>query len=650
MKAGSKIAAKAPLPGRQKGSKLRSAALAAALSAGQVVSGAPIMPSAPVRTVVQGAFDSSGISFPGVSRQQAAAMALERIARLRKEWPSTWSVPNVAQERLLRYLQERPYPKDLIFLAGNGVGKSHLACLIMAGIVWGPRAVCPAGVHPDFGGMRHYEAWSSFRERAARENRPIAGRIIAASDSLKGNGAMAQRIRRLFPKGLWYGEKNGQKYIAEYYCWDRPEDVGNKDLAVAIIDVKTHMQDADQHRGSDLDFIILDEPVPQEVYEECVGRTRANPDAVRIFTITPLEMSGWLIDTLVDGAEGQKVAVVYGSLWDNCRNWHEKPEMWSSGVVGEGRVITRGVLYRAAIVDQIDKWTRMSPDTVKARVYGIPTHLSGSVYKMWNPDVHMVDEIEEPWDDWPIWCIIDPHHARPPATTWIAQGPVTSYVIAEYPHEDYTKMQGAITIDGAPRVTLEDHADVIKMWEFRMGLAESDDGSSDRITQRWGDPNSLKFVYSSREFGGSGLNLQGILYNSGLWFELANDNLRTGHEAVSELLYYDRDKPIGPGNMPKLRVLRTNLATGTPMVNVPNAMTRYGFKKKALQTNQQTSGNLTSIMDQTYKDFADDIRYFAIQVRDEPFQPVSQQRSLVDVIRESRRRSKEGLAEDDDGW
>jgi len=639
-----KADSKPPLPGRAKGSKVRNVALAAALAASQAGGVVVPGPVAPVQTVVAGAFSASGLSAPGVSRKQLAAMALERIARLRKEWPSAWSVPNVAQERLLKYLERRPYPKDLIFLAGNGVGKSHLACLIMAGIVWGPKAVCPKGIHPDFGGMTHYEAWRSFRERSQRENRPIAGRIIAASDSLKGNGAMAQRIRRLFPKGLWLGEKNGQKYYAEYYCWDRPEDFGNKELAVAVIDVKTHMQDADQHRGSDLDFIIMDEPVPQDVYEECVGRTRANPDAVRIFTITPLEMSGWLIDTLVDGAEGVKVAVSYGCIWDNCRNWHEKPEFWDSGTVDVGRVTTRGFLRKAAIDDLIDKWKRMSPDTLKARVYGIPTHLSGSVYKTWNPEVHVVDEIEEDWKEWPIWCIIDPHHARPPATIWVAQGPVTSYVVAEYPDEDYTKMQGSITVDGVPRVTLEDHADVIKAWEFQMGFAETDDGAGERIAQRWGDPNSLKFVYASREFGGSGTNLQGVLYNCGLWFDLANDNLRTGHDAVSELLYYDRLKPVGPGNMPKLRVLRTNLASGKPMTNVVNAMSRYAFKKRALSTNQQSSGNLTSLMDQTYKDFADVLRYFAIQAKDEPFQPVGKSRSLVDVIRESRASYGRGVA------
>ena len=576
------------------------------------------------------------VTAPGASQDQMKAMAVEKIRRWKKSWPCTWSVPNVGQARLLKYLEKRPYPKDLIFLAGNGVGKSHLGVKIMAGIVWGPKAVSSGGMHPDWSGEREYEAWRSFRERAQRENRPIAGRIIAASDSLKGNGPMIQRVKRLFPKGLWIGEKNGNKYVSEIYCWDSKEDVGNKDLAIAVIDVKTHMQDPDQHRGADLDFILLDEPVPPEVYEECVGRTRANPDAVRIFTITPLEMSGWLIDKLVEGADGIKVAVAYGALWDNCRDWHPHDEMWSGGKVGEGHVITRGVLERISIDDMIDKWTRMSPDTVEARVWGKATHLAGSVYKTWNPLVHMVDSIVEPWEDWPIWCVIDPHHARPPAVTWIAQGPHTSYVIAEYPDEDYTSLSGAITVDGKRRATIEDHADAIKFYESCMGLRTEEEEDAPRVTQRWGDPNSLKFVYASSTSGDEGMSLQGLLYNKGLWFEGANDNLRTGHEAVSMLLHYNVDEPVVYPNVPRLRVLKTNMATGNPMVNVPNSLARYGFKKKALENNVQPSGNPRSVMDEKYKDFADDLRYFAVEVPNEPFQPVSKQRSLVDVIAQSR--------------
>lgn len=557
----------------------------------------------------------------GVSAAKVKAMATEKIRRWKRAWPCTWSVPNVGQERLLKYLERRPYPKDLIFLAGNGVGKSHLGVKIIAGICFGPKGVSCQGMHKHWKGERHYEAWTSFRERAQRENRPIFGRIIAASDSLKGNGPMIQRIKRLWPKGLWEGEKNGQRYYSEFYLYDRAEDVGQKDLAIAVIDVKTHMQDPDQHRGADLDFILMDEPVPPDVYEECVGRTRANPDAVRIFTITPLEMSGWLIDALVDGADGMKVAVVYGSIWDNCIDWHPDPVMWSGEEIEVGEVLTRGHLEKRAIDDMIDKWTRMSPDTVESRVWGKPTHLSGAVYKVWDRSVHMVDEIVEPWEDWPVWCVIDPHHARPPAVTWWAQGPAVSYLIGEYPFEDYTKI-------GQLKPSHQEYVAEMFMLEEQMGVAN-------RVIHRWADPNSMKFVYADDGLG-IDKSLQGIYSNAGMWFDLANDNLRVGHEALSELLFYHKDKELGPFNCPRLKVLKVNMASGRPMFNFPVAMERYGYKRKALETNAQPSGNMKTIMDETYKDFADCGRYFAMSQREEPFQLVSQQRSLVDVVRDAR--------------
>ena len=69
------------------------------------------------------------------------------------------------------------------------------------------------------------------------------------------------------------------------------------------------------------------------------------------------------------------------------------------------------------------------------------------------------------------------------------------------------------------------------------------------------------------------------------------------------------------------------------MVNVPTAMERYGFKKKALEQNKQPS-TLRAIMDETYKDTADVIRYFCVSVRDVPFQTVSSLDTAYDWMSE----------------
>ena len=139
----------------------------------------------------------------GVTGQEFAAMMREELERRKSEWPSRFVVPNVAQARLFAALEKAPFPKDLVFLGGNGTGKTYCGLGVVAGITWGPRAVVGDGVAGNgWAGMQHYEGWHIFREIAKREKRMIYGRIVAVADNLKGNGAVIQRIRRLFPKDL----------------------------------------------------------------------------------------------------------------------------------------------------------------------------------------------------------------------------------------------------------------------------------------------------------------------------------------------------------------------------------------------------------------------------------------------------------------
>lgn len=555
----------------------------------------------------------------GVSAPEYSAMMREELERRKLEWPSRFVVPNVAQARLFGAMEQIPFPKDLVFLGGNGTGKTYCGIGMVTGITWGPKAVVGDGVAgAGWMGMQHYDGWSIFRSIAKKQNRPIYGRIVAVADNLKGNGAVIQRIRRLFPKGLWEGRKLGKNYVSEIWCWDNQDDFGNDEKAMSVIEIKTHDQDADQHRGPDCDWILFDEPCTPDIYEESLGRTRANEHAVRIHTLTPLELAGWLIDQLVEpfdrGETTGETLVVRGSLWDNCEDWHPDPTMWTGGRVGEGELLNRGNLKRRAIEDQIRGWQRMSPDTVAARVWGKPTHLSGAVYKNWNRDVHMVDEIPGDWSDWPIWNIIDPHHARAPMVLWVAQGPHTSYIIAEWPDEDYSKYRVSDEISGYAK----------KIMELEKSVER-------QVIHRWGDPNSLRNVYSSAKgYDGMPISLQALYANEGLHFMCANDKLDVGHNCVNEMLSYDRLSPLDPlNNFPKLQCLRRNYFTGVPMVNVPTAMERYGFKKKAIDQNKQPT-TLKAIMDETYKDTADVIRYFAVTVRDTPFQTISSQETEYD--------------------
>lgn len=515
--------------------------------------------------------------------------------KLKLNHPARFWVPNIAQERMFRVFARRPFPSDAVFMAGNGVGKSVAAVVFAAGITWGPREVSSesAYVHEELKFMQDLEVFQAFRDRAREQSRPISIRLIVNAGSMKPNGAMYQRIRAYFPKGKYEMQKLGTTYFSQILCWEEEEEVGQEDKLLAVIDVKSHDQGVVAHSGSDVDVVIFDEPCPEEIYDEAVGRGRGNPDSFRAFFLTPLELSGWIMDRLIDHADGKKIAYCQGSLWDNCIDWH--PDESKRGK-------TRGHITRGKIEEMIEAWKRSSPDTLEARLNGTPTHLSGALYKSFNPEVHIQkDRITIP-NDWPIWFIIDPHHARAPAIAWFAQGPGITYCIAEWPNEDYVRM------DPKPvhmAVLMEEIRRKEQDWERQ-------------VIHRWGDPNTLKWPYPN-----SNMTIQQEYFNLGLRVLLADDNLDVGHGKVQELLAVEKEFPI-----PKLKVLEYDLFTGEPMINVPTALSRYGFKK-----NLRGAKSPTSLMDQTYKDFADLVRYYAVTAEKIPFARVaSQNQSVANIV------------------
>lgn len=557
------------------------------------------------------------------------AMAKARMLQLRRDRPGMFLVPNVGQSRFLEHYRSLPFPKDGIFMGGNGAGKTVQGAKLTGMLIFGHGiSSVPAGVHEDYQGESDFAICKVFRQRAKEQNRPIYGRIVATAASLKGNGAMMQRIKSFWPRGLWEGQKLGATYVSQFICWDNLEDVGDESKAVAIVDVKTIDQEPLAHAGPDMDFIWFDEPSTKDVYAENVGRCRGNEMAIRIHTLTPLELAGWLIDDLVQGADGVKTVVEYASLWDNCRDWHPEAKFWSGGIVGHGKVMTRGNLAREAIDDMIEKWKKQSPATMEARLYGKPTHLMGSVYKFWSPAIHFHDGIRLPddWEEYPIWCVMDPHHARAPAVGWFVRTPQHDYAIGEYPNVDYTRMEGELK-------TIQDHAEKILDLEEKAGIGG-------RVVHRYADPNSMKFRYATRsEDSQDGLTLQDLFRNAGLDFLLAIDNMTAGHEAVSMALSYDVDKPIGPGNTPRFQCLQQNMIVGGEMLNIPNSVSRYAFKAKPLESNQQGI-NLKTIVSQEYKDFADVIRYFFRMAQDMSIEKFKEMISDYDRILMARNRVK----------
>jgi hypothetical protein len=137
------------------------------------------------------------------------------------------------------------------------------------------------------------------------------------------------------------------------------------------------------------------------------------------------------------------------------------------------------------------------------------------------------------------------------------------------------------------------------------------------VIHRFGDPNSLKFPYPN-----SNMTIQQEYANQGMTVRLSDDNLDVGHSKVQEALATTPDFPI-----PKFQILEYDLFTGEPMLNVPVAMGRYGFKN-----NIRNAKSPSSLLDQTYKDFADVVRYFFVSADMIPFQRIASTSQAVASI------------------
>ena len=479
-----------------------------------------------------------------------------KLQQIRGENPALTFIPNIGQERLLNAFLKPKRPFITLIGAGNGMGKTSLMGAMMVGCAYGPDEVSEW--------MERYPLWEQERQKRIIRGTPLRYRIVCHADAMKENGPVHDAIKDWFPKGRFKMHQKGKTYFSQVECFDSDGKL------CCIFDVKTHDQDKDAHAGSNLDGVFCDEPMPEPLYGETVGRCRKEGAFIAMF-LTPLEVAGWMIDQIIEDADGEEVVVVNGSLWDNCKD-----------IPG-----TRGVLSRAVIERQIHQWERLNANELEARVYGTFTHLRGAIFKSYGPQVHEVDDFPIP-PEWPIYCIIDPHDSKAPFITWIAQSETEAFAFREWPTEDYVKMgENPYTI--AQLVALG--KDIERPWRAQ-------------VIWRFMDPNKGKYRYNNNN-----KTVQEEYHDAGWSFELSEDDLQVGHQRVMTMLYYNAKLPIDEANRPYLRIFRS-------LKNTSKSLARYGFKKKAVE-----GASLTSNLDKKYKDPVDNIRYWAMRLQ--PFKRVS---------------------------
>jgi len=484
------------------------------------------------------------------------------LAQRKAERPMSFFRPNLGQRRLLDILENH---KPLVagFLAGNGVGKTCLMAQVMAGLAW------PELLNKEWmGKMEFFKKWGKASLRV---------RIVCHVGDLKDGGSLLEEIKQWFPKGRYTLEKNGVTYVSQIRC-----DSG------LVFSVRTFDQSVQAHAGPNLDLILVNEPMPMHLHAENIGRLRNSDLKMMIYFLTPLGVSAWMYDQLIEGEDGVNTMIVNASIWDNCKD-----------IPG-----TNGVLSRDTIEQLKREWNMMDPDEAHAREFGEFKHLSGRIYKVFNEAVHVIEDFEIP-DDWNLYRILDPHDVRSPAVTYWAVSPLnTMYCIAEYPNVgDYTKM-------GPTQLTYDHFVQEMKEMEGKKHLHGRDffdfiDPNKGPVRTR-GTNLSIMQEYNARGFE---------------FVPAANDDLDFGHKRIQQMLYFDVTKEVSEFNKPKMYFFAS-------VRNTISAMRKYSWKS-------DTKGSATQRVDQAYKDFADCVRYFGVSVQ--PWSPKSSASSITNAIRSKRR-------------
>lgn len=289
-------------------------------------------------------------------------------------------IPNEKQEEFIR---GKSFIK--LFMAGNKTGKTTIGVIEDISYCLGYRPYLKKE-DPDF--RTKYEP-------------PVKVRIYGEDFTEHINGVIVPALREWIPHNEFaYRDGNPKK---------SPQGVPVlwKFKNGSSIELLTYEQDASKSEGWDGQVIHFDEPPPRATYIAAKRGLVVN-DGICFFTLTPLK-EPWLYDQLwMRSEKEEEVQGIEADITDNLRHereWYGKPAMC-------------GALTREAI----GRFTKdLTDDEKEARLHGRFMHLSGLVYKEFNPGIHKIRWFNP--KGYTIYEAIDPATRKEIAVSFLAVAP-----------------------------------------------------------------------------------------------------------------------------------------------------------------------------------------------------------------------------------
>lgn len=238
-----------------------------------------------------------------------------------------------------------------------------------------------------------------------KQNKPCDGWVVSLSKQVQRDVAQNKILYYLRPDWI-------EKIVVSSGSQDSPESsiidfilVKNVFGSLSKIGFKSCDQGREKFQGSSLDYVWFDEEPPFEIYQEC--RMRVLDKCGQIFgTMTPLKGLTWVYNH------------IYLNEFNDPEVWYEEIEWADNPFLSKKEIQALS--------------SCLSEEELESRRYGKFIQAGGMVYPEFNPQVHVIEPFEIPFD-WQDNISIDPGLKNPLSAHWYAvdyDGNV--YVVAEH--------------------------------------------------------------------------------------------------------------------------------------------------------------------------------------------------------------------------
>ncbi len=267
-----------------------------------------------------------------------------------------------------------------LLVGANQIGKT-IACVNQAGAF-------SLGCEAPWDKEKMYPSFAAM-ESGGKE---VIGRILCNDWEKAAKDTIVPKLKEWLPVGTYETKKNSVGVEHEFYF---PKTKSK-------FTILTYKEDTKSHEGWTGDWVHADEPPPRDKY---IANRRGLVARNGIFTMAMTAISEpWILDEIV-----------------------LNPDQGLTRIVADIPMNANTYLSSEAI-ESFEK--DLTEDEKVARIKGGWMQLTGRIWKMFNPQVHIVQPFKIP-PDWPVEFQIDFHLSTPHAISFAACDPFNRFFICD---------------------------------------------------------------------------------------------------------------------------------------------------------------------------------------------------------------------------